>query len=144
MTVRVWPRRLMTALYWFVALEFALGAVTKYWPGDTFVGPAYSTKFVDWGYPSWMRFVVGGLEGLCAILLVIPNRRTRFVSATVLAFVLTGAATTHIINHDPVTESWAAPTYLVISGILALVNWPADWRDVVPGATPTAVRARSQ
>jgi hypothetical protein len=52
-------KRLMTGLYWFLALEFALGAVTKYWPGDTIFSSAYSAKFVDWGYPSWMRFVVG-------------------------------------------------------------------------------------
>jgi DoxX-like protein len=144
MTVRVWPRRLMTGVYWFVALEFALGAVTKYWPGETFVGPAYSMKFVEWGYPSWMRFVVGGLEGLCVVLLVMPRRRTRFLGAATLAFVLTGAATTHIINHDPLVESWAAPTYLIISGILALANWPTDWRDLLRPATPSAVRAQPQ
>jgi hypothetical protein len=53
-------------------------------------------RLVDWGYPSWMRFVVGALEGLSAILLVIPSRRTRFLGATTLVFVLTGAVTTHI------------------------------------------------
>ncbi|HEX5994645.1 MAG TPA: DoxX family protein [Jiangellales bacterium] len=142
MTLRVWPQRLMTGVYWFVALEFALGAITKYWPGDTFVGPAYSMKFVDWGYPSWMRFIVGSLEGLSAILLVMPSRRTRFLGATTLVFVLTGAVTTHIINHDGPTESWAAPTYLVITGIIALANWPADWRDLLRAATPHTVHAR--
>jgi hypothetical protein len=42
-------------LYRFLAFEFALGAVTRYWPGDTIFSSAYSAKFVDWGYPSWMR-----------------------------------------------------------------------------------------
>jgi hypothetical protein len=125
----------MTGLYWFLAFEFALGAITKCWPGGTFVGPPYSTKFVDWGYPSWMRFVVGALEGLSAILLVIPSRRTRFLGATTLVFVLTGAVTTHIINHHGLTESWAAPTHLVITGALALANWPADWRDLLRAPT---------
>ncbi|MGW1927429.1 DoxX family protein [Streptomyces massasporeus] len=69
-------KRLMTGLYWFLALEFALGAVTKFWPGDTMFSSAYATKFVDWGYPPWMRFVVGALEGIAAVLLVIsrPSR----------------------------------------------------------------------
>ncbi|MFA1537853.1 DoxX family protein [Actinomadura monticuli] len=124
-------KRLMTVLYWFLALEFALGAVTKYWPGDTIFGPAYSVKFVDWGYPSWMRLVVGALEGIAAVLLVIPDKRTRFLAATTLVLVLTGAVTTHIVNHDPAAESWAAPTHLVIMGVLALANWPADWRDLL-------------
>lgn len=126
---------LKTGLYWFVALQFALGAVTKYWPGDTMFGPAYSVKFVDWGYPAWMRFVVGALEGVAALLLVIPDRRTRFLAATVLAFVLTGAATTHIVNHDPPAQSWAAPTHLVVMVVIALANWPADWRHLLRVST---------
>ncbi|MEV6975163.1 DoxX family protein [Kitasatospora sp. NPDC093806] len=124
-------KRLMTGLYWFLAFEFALGAVTKYWSGDTMFSSAYSAKFVEWGYPSWMRFVVGALEGVAAALLVIPDKRARFLGATTLMFVLTGAATTHIVNHDPAMESWAAPVHLVIMGVLALANWPADWRDLL-------------
>ncbi|MFB4289491.1 DoxX family protein [Nonomuraea sp. ATR24] len=134
------PKHLKTALYWFIALQFALGAVTKYWPGDTIFGPAYSVKFADWGYPSWMRFVVGALEGVAAVLLVIPGRRTRFLGATVLMFVLTGAVTTHIVNHDPAVESWAAPTHLVIMGVIALVNWPAHWRAAAPQVAGPARR----
>lgn len=141
MTTRVWRRRLMTGFYWFVALQFMLGAITKYWPGETFVGPPYSVQFAEWGYPSWMRFVIGTLEGISAVLLVIPSRRARFLGATMLAFVLTGAVTTHIINHDGPAESWAAPTHLVIAGILALANWPADWRDLLRPASWRAVRA---
>jgi len=38
MATRVWPKRAMTGLYWLVALQFALGAITKCWPGETFVG----------------------------------------------------------------------------------------------------------
>ncbi|MCX4804579.1 DoxX family protein [Streptomyces sp. NPDC058682] len=134
-------KRLMTGLYWFLAFEFALGAVTKYWPGDTMFSSAYSAKFVDWGYPSWMRFVVGALEGGAALLLVIPDRRTRFLGATTLMFVLTGAVTTHMVNHHPAVESWAAPSHLVIMGILALANWPADWRDLLRAPTASAASA---
>ncbi|WP_211267003.1 DoxX family protein [Nonomuraea candida] len=138
MTAGVWRRRLMTGLYVFLALEFVVGAVTKYMPGETFYGPPYSVKFVEWGYPSWMRFVVGGLELLGAVLLLIPSRRTRFLAATTLVFVLTGAVTTHIVNHDAWFESVAAPVHLVIMGVLALANWPADWRDVLRPSAPPA------
>ncbi|MEV8037704.1 DoxX family protein [Streptomyces sp. NPDC086182] len=133
------PKRLMTGLYWFLAFEFVLGAVTKYWPGDTIFSTAYSVKFAEWGYPSWMRFLVGAPEGAAAVLLVIPHKQTRFLAATTLTFVLTGTVTTHIINHDPAVESWAAPTHLLTMGVLALANRPADWRDLLrTPATPTA------
>ena len=144
MITRVWPRLVMTAFYWFLALECLVGAITKYMPGETFYGPPYSVKFVDWGYPSWMRFVVGGLEFISAVLMVVPSRRTRFLGATILVFVLTGAVTTHIVNHNVLFDSFAAPTHLIIMGILALTNWPADWRDVLRApASPTVSATRS-
>jgi uncharacterized membrane protein YphA (DoxX/SURF4 family) len=134
MSTRIWPQRLVTAFYWFIAAEFLVGAVTKFWSGPTFFGPAYSTKFAEWGYPADFRFVAGTLELVCAALLVIPRQRFRFVGATTLVLVLTGAVTTHIVNHDPLSESAAAPTHLVITALIALANWPADWRDLLrPG-----------
>lgn len=124
--------KLLTGCYWFLALEFATGAVTKFWPGPTWAGPPYSVKFVDWGWPSWFRFVVGGIELVCAVLLAIPSKRTRFLAAVTLAFVLTGAVTTHIVNHDELYQSVAAPAHLLIMLVVALATWPADWRDVLP------------
>ena len=141
MTSRAWRRRTTTGIYWLLAAEFTVGAITKFLPGATFFGPAYSVKFVEWGYPSWMRFVVGGLELLSAVLLVIPDRRARFVGATTLVFVLTGATTTHIVNHNAWTESLAAPALLVVAGALALANWPADWRDLLRAPSRAANRA---
>jgi uncharacterized membrane protein YphA (DoxX/SURF4 family) len=129
MPARVWPRRLLTGFYWFLAAEFAMGAVTKFWPGPTFFGPAYSVKFTGWGYPSWFRFVVGGLELGSAVLLLLPGKR--FLAAVTLILVLTGAVTTHIVNHDELYQSVAAPTHLVIMMVIALVTWPADWRDAL-------------
>jgi uncharacterized membrane protein YphA (DoxX/SURF4 family) len=128
-------------LYGLLAVEFAVGAIAKFLPGETFFGPPYAVKFVEWGYPSWMRFVVGALELASAILLLIPSRRTRFLGASTLVFVLTGAVTTHIVNHDRWSESVAAPTLLVVTGVLALANWPADWRHLLPApARPFAPR----
>ncbi|WP_040807471.1 DoxX family protein [Nocardia concava] len=124
----------MTILFWILALEFLMGAVTKFWPGPTFFGPAYSEKFPSWGWPGWFRFVVGAVEGVCAILLVLPYHETRFLGAAVLILVLTGAVVTHIVNHHSIKESVSAPVHLVIMTIVALATWPAQWTDVIqPG-----------
>ncbi|WP_369690161.1 DoxX family protein [Nocardia inohanensis] len=129
-----WPGWVATGLLWFLAFEFLLGAVTKFWPGPTFFGPAYSVKFPEWGWPGWFRFVVGGIEGVCAVLLAIPFQEARFLGAAVLILVLTGAVVTHIVNHHGVKESTAAPVHLVFMVIIVLATWPADWVDVLrPG-----------
>lgn len=119
-------KRLLTGAYWLLAASFVVGAVTKYWPGPTFYGPPYSVKFVEWGYPSWFRFVIGTVEFLCAILLVIPRRDYRFLGAAILVVVLTGATLTHIINRNVLYESVAAPTLLVIMLAIAWTSRPPD------------------
>jgi hypothetical protein len=129
MSAHSWRRRLATVGYWLVASSFFVGFVTKFWPGPG--GPGYAEKFVDWGYPSWFRFVVGGIEGACAVLLVIPSRRFRFIGAAALVQVLVGAVTTHIINGMPARDNLAVTTMLVIVAVIALANWPADWRDLL-------------
>jgi hypothetical protein len=124
--------RLATTVYWLVAAEFTMGAIAKFWPGVGPFGSDYAVKFVDWGYSPWVRFLVGAIELACAVLLVVPDRRARFVGAAGLVFVLVGAVTTHIVNHDPFGESVAAPVHLVVTAVFALANWPSDWRDLLP------------
>lgn len=137
MSSHLWRHRLATIGYWLVASSFFLGFVTKFWPGPTWFGPAYAEKFAGWGYPSWFRFLVGTIEGVCAVLLVIPRRQARFMGAAALVLLLVGANTTHIISGSQVSDRLAAPTMLVISAVIALANWPADWRDLLrPWQTP--------
>ncbi|MCW3815096.1 DoxX family protein [Micromonospora sp. DR5-3] len=101
-------------------------------------------KFTNWGYPSWFRFVVGTIELVCAVMLLIPNRRFRFIGAAGLVLVLDGAVTTHIVNHDPITQSLAAPSHLLIAAVIALANWPADWKHLLrPTAGPDGPTAAS-
>ena len=71
--------------------------------------------------------VVGGGEIAAGILLLF--RRWRFVGAVIFLFILTGAITTHIINHDVLMDCWAAPTYWLFSFVIALGSWPSDWRE---------------
>ncbi|MEV4234392.1 DoxX family protein [Nocardia sp. NPDC050408] len=132
-----------TGLYWFLGFEFFVGFATKCWPGSTIFGPAYSEKFAEWGFHPNMRFVVGGLELIAAVLLVLPRRESRFLGAAILVLVLTGAVTTHLIDDAPIWQGTSAPIHLVIMMAVALVNWPADWRDVVPPWGRTASSARA-
>jgi uncharacterized membrane protein YphA (DoxX/SURF4 family) len=135
-------RRFLTACYWIVAAEFMLGAVTKFWSGRGPLGQDYAIKFVDWGYPSWFRFVVGSLELISAALLVVPRKPAKFLGAACLVLVLTGAVTTHVVNHNSLSESIQAPIHLAIAGMIALANWPADWRYVLhPWRSGGAMRA---
>jgi len=128
--------RLVTAAYAFVALEFLVGAVTKFWSGVGPLGSDYAVKFADWGYPSWFRFVVGTIELVCAVCLVSSSRRFRFVGAAGLVLVLDGAVTTHIVNHDPLGEAMAAPIHLIVAFVIVLANWPADWKDLLAPVRP--------
>ena len=62
-----------------------------------------------------------------------PNRQRRFwfliLGAVILVAILTGATTTHIIDHDMLADHFTAPIELVLAGIAALTHWPADWRE---------------
>ncbi|WP_433597716.1 DoxX family protein [Nocardia sp. CA-135953] len=130
----------VTGLYWFLGFEFFVGFATEFWPGVYVFGPAYSEKFAKWGFHQSMRFVVGGLELLAAVLLVLPRRESRFLGAAML--VLTGAVTTHLIDDSPFWQGTSAPIHLVIMMVVALANWQAGWRDVVPPWGSSALAAR--
>jgi uncharacterized membrane protein YphA (DoxX/SURF4 family) len=118
-------------LWWLLALSFVAGAITKFADAASFAGDPYSVKFVEWGYPSWFRFLVGTGELVGAALLVIPRRRLRFLGSTLLAAILVGAVITHIVNTDPIAESIMAPTMLAITGTLAWKLRPQRWTDLL-------------
>jgi hypothetical protein len=65
------------------------------------LGPDYSEKFVEWGFPPNTWFVVGGLELIAAVLLVLPRRESSVSGAAMLVLVPPGAVTTHLIDDAP-------------------------------------------
>ncbi len=122
-----WQRRLLSGLCWFIAGELFLFAPFKFSPVGVLGYPSYPVKFTRWGYPAWFSFVIGGAELLAAVLLVLPRRR--FLGAVMLVALMTGAVTTHIVDHSTLADSIAAPIELVLASIAALTHWPADWRE---------------
>ena len=122
-----WQRHLLQGLTRFVAVAYLLLAPFKFSPVGVLGYPSYFVKFVQWGYPAWVSPVVGGVEIFAAALLLLPRRR--FLGAGMLVLLMTGAVTTHIVDHNALSDSWAAPVMLVLDSIVALANWPADWRE---------------
>lgn len=139
MAEHAWRRRLFTGFCWSVGVPFLLFAPMKFYPYGVGSYPSYFEKFVHWGYPWWFSMVVGGAEILAGLMLLL--RRRRFIGAVVLILLMTGAVTTHVINHDVLSDSVAAPIELVFSFIIALGSWPWDWREPFAVRMPASVRA---
>jgi uncharacterized membrane protein YphA (DoxX/SURF4 family) len=123
----IWQRRLLTGLAWFVAVAYLFLAPFKFSPVGVLGWPSYYVKFVQWGYPAWVSPVVGGVEIVAAVLLFLPRRR--FLGAGILVLLMTGAVTTHIVDHDMLADNFSSPVMLVLVSIVALANWPTDWRE---------------
>src|SRR5215472_11683237 len=123
----MWQRHLLQGLTWFVAVAYLFFAPFKFSPVGVLGYPSYFVKFVRWGYPAWFSVVAGACEQIAAVLLILPRRR--FLGAVILVALMTGAVTTHIVDHNTLTDSIAAPIELVLASIAALIHWPADWRD---------------
>lgn len=138
-TTRERRRRLLVGLCWLLAAAFTVGALTKFFPGETFFGPPYSEKFVDWGYPSWFRFVVGAGELVGAVLIVQPRRR--FLGTAVLGVILVGAVITHIANRHPLGASAAAPVCLALVALVAWASRPVSWSELWRRATSPSTSA---
>lgn len=122
--------RAITVLAWLLAASFIAGFVTKFMPGETFFGPPYSVKFVDWGYPSWFRFVVGAGELVGGIMLLLP--RYRFAGCLLLGVILEGAIVTHVVNDNPIGESIAAPVTLLLMVIVGVASSPIRIGQLAP------------
>jgi uncharacterized membrane protein YphA (DoxX/SURF4 family) len=123
-------------LAWFVAVAYLFLAPFKFSPVGVLGWPSYYVKFVQWGYPAWVSPVVGGVEIVAAVLLLLPRRR--FLGAGILVLLMTGAVTTHIVDHDMLADNFSSLVMLVLDSIVALANWPADWRE------PLALGRRSE
>jgi uncharacterized membrane protein YphA (DoxX/SURF4 family) len=57
-------------------------------------GTYWIELFAQIGIGQWFRYFTGGLEMICAVLLLIP--RTSAIAAALLACIMTGAVLTHL------------------------------------------------
>lgn len=126
MMTQVWRRRVLVGLCWYMALTCLVFGALKFYPGDVLGWPSYFDRFEAWGFPRWFSMVVGAGEVFSGITLLLPRRR--FLGAGVFFITLVGGIVTHIINHDSIGQSISAPIHLVLSGIVVLAYWPADWK----------------
>ncbi len=53
----------------------------------------------------------------------------KFSPVGILVLLMTGAVTTHIVDHNLLADNFSSPVMLVLVSIVALANWPADWRE---------------
>ena len=74
-------------------------------------------NFVRWGYPSWFLTVTGLVEGLSAVLILIP--KTRAYGAALLVCTMIGAVMTHLTHG----EASFAPVPLVLGILAGTVAW---------------------
>ncbi|MFZ2493387.1 MAG: DoxX family protein [Thermoanaerobaculia bacterium] len=75
--------------------------------------------FAHWGWPDWMRIVVGAVEVSSAVLLLIP--RASFFGAGALVVVMAGATYTHLFRATG--EGGMAVATLVLLGLAGLVAY---------------------
>lgn len=121
------PARGIVVLSRVLAVLFVAGGAAKFLPGGLGNWPSYADRFVEWRYPSWVRFFVGTTELIGAALLLMPRRH--ILAAGMLIPILIGAVVTHIINSDPIRESVAAPIVLILMTLIAYKSTPWNWHD---------------
>jgi uncharacterized membrane protein len=115
------PRTAMCACATFLAVAFVLVGISK------LTGPSatrWNERFVHWGYPVSVQYVVGILEVLGGLGLLIAKSR-RAAAATLIALMI-GALFTHLVN----AESLRLIPPLVLGGLAFLVY---SWRPSAPG-----------
>lgn len=73
--------------------------------------------FAHWGWPDWLRLVVGAVEVTAAVLLLIP--RVAFFGGSALAVVMAGATYTHLFRATG--EAGMAVFTIILLSLTALV-----------------------
>jgi uncharacterized membrane protein YphA (DoxX/SURF4 family) len=100
---------------WTVTLVLA---AVFLWAGITkFLGVAFWTEsFPRWGFPAWMRWAIGVVECLAALLLLIP--RVAIVGATLGAALMFGA----IVVQSSAGEFMVVPFPIVLLVLLVVLG----------------------
>jgi putative oxidoreductase len=98
----------------FLAISFLFFGASKLNPHAAF----WIALFGKVGIGEWFRYLTGSLEIVCAVLLLIP--RAAAIAAVLLAFIMAGAAATHLfILRDGYATFFPAFTLV----LLVVVAW---------------------
>jgi putative oxidoreductase len=112
-----WDRVLNLTLWTLqclLAVAFLYFGASKFSPHGVF----WIEVFAKTGIGQWFRYFTGGLEVICALLLLIP--RTSAIAAALLACTMVGAILTHIfILRDGSAAGF--PVFFLL--ILMVVAW---------------------
>ena len=95
-----------------LALEFVLVGSAKFTPASRWPG-----MFARWGYPAWVRPMVGVAELAGGLALLAPRMR-KWASAA-LACIMIGAAVTLLFRDAP----GRAATPIILLALIGLLAW---------------------
>ncbi|MGB8522590.1 MAG: DoxX family protein [Candidatus Acidiferrales bacterium] len=98
-----------------LALVFLYSGASKFNPHGIF----WIELFAKVGMGQWFRYFTGGLEVICAVLLLIP--RSSAIAAALLACVMAGAILTHLFI---LRDGYAA----IFPGLPLLILIVVAWR----------------
>ena len=99
----------------FLALMFLYSGASKFNPHDIF----WIELFAKIGIGQWFRYFTGGLEVICAVLLLIP--RSSAIAAALLACTMAGAILTHLFT---LRDGYAA----IFPGLPLMILIAVAWR----------------
>lgn len=123
------PGKVFNIVLW--VLQIAAAAMFLFAGVPKLLGaPQAVDAFETIGFGQWFRYLTGGLEVLCALLLLIP--RLAGVGALLLMFVMLGAVGTHLflVGGSPVPA-------IVLLLVMALIAWARRDRTLrLLGRTP--------
>ena len=124
---RTYLRTLLNVAVWAVTLLLAFGYLVEASFPKLIGEEGAVAQFEAFGYPQWFRFVIGLVEGIGAILLLIP--RTATWGASLLMLDMVGAVYTHLSTG--LGSPFHASRNFVLLGLIAFARWKGAYR---PGA----------
>ena len=103
----------------FLAVAFLYFGASKFGSGAAF----WKELFAKIGFGQWFRYFTGGLEIICAVLLLIPRTATH--ASALLACTMIGATAAHLfVIGDPPSSYITFSLFLVLCAI-AWKRYPA-------------------
>ena len=108
----------VTVLSVLLALMFLGASVPK-----LLGAPDAVAGFAKYGYPDWVRLVVGVTEVVAAVLLLVP--RLAWVGAAAIAVIMVGATYTHLVlGSGEGANAVVTLSLLAVASFIAYARWP--------------------